>query len=116
MEDHHFSLPPLHVHRLGDDAAHQMLANLRLELELTLESQRNLISAYRSNALECDEPLFSDELETIHLGSDLKIGEKKWESDHHTLEDPVLNGLGAKGEEREESVDSLTKRAKGKLS
>ena len=114
MEDHHFSLPSLQLQRLGDDPAHQMLANLRLELELTLEGQRTLISSYRSNGLDCEEPLFHDELEVIHLGSDLKLGEKKWETEQHPIEEQVLNGLGNKADEREESVDSLTKRAKGR--
>lgn len=112
MEDHHFSLPPLQLQRLADDPAHQMLANLRLDLELTFESQRTLMSAYRSNALDCDEPLFHEELDAIHLGSELKLGEKKWESEPQQAEDLITPRARIKADEREESVDSLTKKAK----
>lgn len=113
MEDHHFSLGPLQLNRLTEDHPGQMLANLRIELDLNLENQRAMMGSYRGNSLECDEPLFHEDYDGLGLGPDLKLGGKKWDPEQHPLEAQVAEQLQKKVEAKEESVDSLTKNAHG---
>ena len=113
MEDHHFSLGPLHLNRLTEEQPGQMLANLRVELDLNLENQRAMMGSYRRNSLECDEPLFHEDYDGLGLGTDLKLEGKKWEAEQHPLEAQVAEQLQNKVEGKEESVDSLTRNAHG---